>query len=220
MNGYCGLPETLTLDAACAMPVSTIRVVLPESWNGLDFEQLKEVWTRALKVWTDVVAIKFEFVRSGDDIHIAPAWGRIDGPGNVLGWSQLPCPWNPPCTQKYDSTEEYSTQWGQTGAISLPLLIAHECGHALGMGHVGSGNVMAPYLDSRIVGLGPADREMILARYPAVSPEEPEEPDMGSFWTCLIKALPILLECLFNQEAEAKKLGKMGPLELLKRLSE
>jgi hypothetical protein len=218
MTRFCSLPDFLSVPALCAMPVKTVRVRIPEGWNGLSWEETKAAWELGWTLWTNVVDLKLSVEKDPDVTHIAPTFARIDGSGKVLAWSEFPCPWSPPVNQRYDSSESFHTKLGPGSGVSLPLLVAHECGHALGLGHGPTGNVMAPYLDDNVVALGSWDLAEIKARYDPAVPPVPNGGDMGSFFTCLIKVLPTFLECMFSEQNEAKAAGKEGPVDFLLKL--
>jgi hypothetical protein len=167
----------MSAPAHCAVPIKRLHIRLPTAWGQMSWSDLRLAWERGLALWTSVVDLYFEIERDPDETHIAPTYQRIDGSGKVLAWSEFPCPWNPPINQRYDSSEPYHTALGSGNGISLPLLVAHEIGHALGLGHGPQGNVMAPYLDDTLTHLGPWDLQEILARYDPVEP--PEQPVTG-----------------------------------------
>lgn len=216
---WCGVPEFLVLPSECKIPVQRINVSLPEAWGEFTFEQLKQAWLKGLSLWTNVVNLEFDIRLAHPDPHILPAWGRIDGPGSVLAWSQFPCPWTPPVSQKYDSTENYSLDLPSTSGISIPILVAHECGHALGIGHLPTGNLMAPYINNSLTELGPDDLQEIRSRYASIpNPPPPGPTDMPKLLTCILAVLPSFLECLFKAESEAKAQNQESPIEALSRL--
>jgi hypothetical protein len=217
MNERCGLPETMVLNTSCVAPISRWKVLLPSTWNGWSFDELVVIWKKALALWSDVVDVRFESDGSAD---LKPSWGQIDGPGNVLAWSQLPCPWQPPVTQLYDESENWVPDMGIKSGISLPLVIAHEVGHALGIGHGPTGNLMAPYIDSTMTNLGEWDLAEIKARYGQTQPPPNGDDGMQGFLKCLVTVLPALLTCLFSAETTARAAGKDGPLEELQKYAD
>lgn len=197
MRRKCGLPDNFRMDAICKMPVKTIRVRVPEGWNGLTFEQTKAAWELGWSLWEQVADVKVSVEKDPDTTHIAPTFTRIDGMGGVLAWSEFPCPWSPPVVQKYDSSERYHLKLGEGTGTSLPLLIAHECGHALGIGHGPTGNVMAPYLDDSVNTLGPWDLQEIKTRYdPPPTPPMPPMPPPATDWIGLMKVIMAFIEAL------------------------
>lgn len=217
-----GEEEEGAANATCRIPHKRIDVVLPGASMGFTAEELQTAWERGASYWSEVANLEFHFHQSHDNPDITPTYGRIDGPGGTLGWSQFPCPWNPPIIQKYDTRENFSIDFPPTNGISLPELIAHELGHALGIQHQSRGNVMYRLLENRHSKLGPQDKREILARYDAAvdpPPPPPGEPPMNRFFVCLIGALPGFLQCMFESETEARANGETGPITYLSQVA-
>jgi len=160
------------------MPVHEILIDLHGPWGDFTWEETVLAWVRGVGIWEAVANLHFGIERDVQDAHIHADFGRIDGPGGTLGFSQFPCPWHPPVSQRYDNRENYSLELGPHSGISLPLLIAHEVGHALGLPHLGRGNVMGTPLSMRIIQAAPEDVSEIQHRYgEPVDPPPPPPPD-------------------------------------------
>lgn len=115
---------------------------------------------RACDSWEAVSPLRFAQVATGGDIRITT--GRIDGPGKVLAWSELPPGDDRPLTQRYDTGDDYAR------ATGLEEVVCHELGHAIGLTHDGedSGSLMAPYYRRGLKTPQKRDAERIQALYP------------------------------------------------------
>jgi hypothetical protein len=202
----------------CKVPVSSVLFGLGSSWDSFNREDLLAAWRAGLKLWTDQVPLQLGAIYRQNYGHFRCDFLPIDRPGRTVAWSYIPCPWRPPMKQRYDTHETWSLDWSPSVGMSLPLVVAHEVGHAIGIGHGPVGNVMAPYVNNSINRLGAWDIEQVKLRYANLPTPSPEEPVMPRLWQCLISALPGLLQCLFQSQEEAKSLGEEGPIEALIKL--
>ena len=165
-----------------------------------------------MNLWAQVVDLKFDVKWGEESQDIDADFRRIDGGGRVVAWSGLPCPWRGHIQQRYDTSEKWALVFNPRSGMPLPNVVAHEIGHALGLGHGPSNNIMHASIQSHMTGLGSWDREEILRRYKPAKPSEPGEPEMGKFFECLVGVLPQLLGCLFKAEAESRAEGEEGPV--------
>ncbi|XP_071497590.1 collagenase 3-like [Diadema antillarum] len=120
----------------------------------LSASAVDQIMERALKVWSDVSALSFTKVTSGDaDIIIDFVRGRhtaldpndFDGPGNVLAHAFFPNRFSSLAGDAHFDEDEMFTENTNRG-INLFQVAAHEFGHSLGLGHSQiQAALMAPY---------------------------------------------------------------------------
>lgn len=137
-----------------------------------DNEVFAEGVIAGARTWSKYCGITFELVKSGGDIAIDGA--RIDGPGGVLAYAQLP--------SSDGFTGRLTGRWGS--GENWPQIIvavsAHEFGHFLGLQHTGVlGQLMNPVLSRYAEPQAAWDRPQAVARYghpssvPTVPPTTP-----------------------------------------------
>lgn len=151
----------------CAWPQKRITYFEAMTLAGLSRAQVKAIYDLAWQQWADVCDLKPARVSSAAEANVAVGQGAIDGPWGTLAYSYLPCGASATTqlTQLYDDGETWS----------YPFLLGcacHEIGHALGLNHSATGNLMAPYLDENITKPQRGDIVDIQARYgpPIVAP--------------------------------------------------
>lgn len=138
-------------------------------------EQVQKSITEALNRWEEVCGIRFEeFDDPSADITMFANLPN-PGPGGTLADSELPCGPDRPLKQRYDRDE----RWGifnndDPSRIDLTRVICHEVGHAIGIFHIGSGNLLAPTY-SEIIKPQTGDIAEAQRRYgpPRVGPDPP-----------------------------------------------
>jgi hypothetical protein len=175
----CSLPDTMPLGTSVCKwqdPNITWDVVAPIP--GLTQEQVISGITTALNRWAKVCGIIPKYTPGNSAAKILVGSRQIDGPMGVLAESELPCGAVQHCRQWYDGTEN----WGMfDGAGQNPRIIdfvrvaTHELGHALGMNHIGAGNLLAPVYSPQIWTPQSGDIAEMQARYgpPVVAPPPP-----------------------------------------------
>jgi hypothetical protein len=140
----CGLRDALAASATmCQWPTKDLTywqaIAFPSEDPAVVAANYAEAWNR----WAAVCGITVAAVRSQTEARVVAVGGPIDGPGNILAESELPCGANARSvmTQTFDIAETL-TQAQQIACM------CHEIGHALGLGHAapGSGNLMEPVL--------------------------------------------------------------------------
>jgi len=110
-------------------------------------------------VWgAGVTPLRFRFSQNTSGADIVLTSGEIDGPSNILAWSELPVVPNRQLTQKYDSAEGWDT------LIRALAVMRHEIGHALGLQHDPEGLMRAIY-DPNVITPQPRDIQRIQGLY-------------------------------------------------------
>lgn len=157
----------LAADAGlCKWPQRRITYFEIMSLKAPGFD-IHAIYDEAWRQWEAVCDIEPIRIVSATDANVWASQGSIDGPWGTLAYSYLPCgsSADTQLTQLYDDGETWT----------YPFLLAcacHEIGHALGLNHLGVGNLMAPILDEAITKPQPGDIAEIVARYgpPGVVP--------------------------------------------------
>jgi hypothetical protein len=177
----CGLPD-FNLTAAgsvCKWPMAKIAYYHDMKLPGLTQEQVTEAYSIAFSQWAEVCNI--EPVRA-DGPHTANIYARsgvgkqngLDNRGGTLAWSEIPCgvAENIQLDQMFDEAEP----WSFNMAVAV---ICHELGHALGLPHLGDGNLMAPYYDPNMTAPQKGDIEEIVKLYGKRTEKYPITKDAG-----------------------------------------
>jgi len=124
---------------------------------------------RALEQWEGACALRFEVVEAARGANIVLHFGAIDGPGQTLAQSYLPCGATATTllAQQYDPAEAWTEEM-------LYLCMIHELGHAIGLGHSPNpASIMYPTLHLIHSGLGEGDAAAAAALYPGAAPPVP-----------------------------------------------
>jgi hypothetical protein len=131
MRPRCGCADVRRSGASLCRWPSPVVTVSPQL-VGLHHSAsvVEEAIADALTAWSDVCGIEWRYSADRARANIVMRAGKIDGPGAVLAWSELPCNAhaNTSLNQLYDTNENWTPTW-------LRAVIAHELGHALGLDH-------------------------------------------------------------------------------------
>lgn len=148
----CGLPDfnISGRDQPCKWPMSQITYYSKLTLPGISEAQTNQAYDMAFEQWSAVCNIDPIRVDSPSAANIFARSGKgkadsLDDRGGTLAWSELPCgvTQNMQLDQMFDEAEE----WTFDMAVAV---ICHELGHALGLAHLGKGNLMAPYYDPNV----------------------------------------------------------------------
>jgi hypothetical protein len=184
----CGVPEeklAYAEAAVCQWPrgaggTTQITWSIADPIPGMTFEAQKAAASVAFSALAEVCGIRHEYTDNARTAMIVMTAGRIDGPSGTLAWSELPCGSPKQLGQKYDTSEQWVIAFDQVPqrGIDITRVFAHELGHALGLSHGPSGNLLAPAYSPRVSRPQAWDIEQLQARYgPPVRPVPPPPPD-------------------------------------------
>lgn len=180
---FCGLPDVMEQRSGlCKWPDNRIAYHVVDAFPGLTIHETWESFDWSMKQWASVCDLKPNRALTPETARIVARVVRLDGPSGVLADSQLPCGAIRQAQQRYDSSEAWNR------AIQARLVVLHELGHALGIPHIGSGNVMAPVYDPRLTALQRGDAAEAVERYgkpvdaPAPQPTPPATSEGGPFF--------------------------------------
>lgn len=149
----CGLPDfglTSPTGSTCRWPMKEISYYHDIKLPGMTQEQIASAYDIAFGQWAEVCDINPKRVERKEVANIYARSGRgkknnLDARGGTLAWSELPCDVasHIQLDQMFDEAED----WSFNMAVAV---ICHELGHALGLGHLNFGALMAPYYDPNV----------------------------------------------------------------------
>lgn len=164
----CGLPDfgiTAPTGSQCRWPMPDVAYYHDITLPGLTDEQVKIAYDTAFGQWAAVCNLNPRRVERKEVANIYARSGRgkkhnLDDRGGTLAWSELPCDVAPhiQLDQMFDEAED----WSFNMAVAV---ICHELGHALGLGHLNFGALMAPYYDPNVTKPQDEDIEEIVKLY-------------------------------------------------------
>jgi len=164
----CGLPDFGIMapsGSPCRWPMPDIAYYHDITLPGLTATQVEAAYDTAFGQWAAVCNLNPKRVERKEIANIYARSGRgkkhnLDDRGGTLAWSELPCDVAPhiQLDQMFDEAED----WSFNMAVAV---ICHELGHALGLGHLNSGALMAPYYDPNITKPQDEDIEEMVKLY-------------------------------------------------------
>ena len=198
MIRMCQLPDVPEAGAdLCRWPDGDITWTLLA--DSLPFSEAiaREALELAFLYWAEHAAVRPRYVASANQARVVIGFGQIDGPSRTLAWSEMPCDARTrQVRQMFDNREQWVvSERPLMGEIDLVRTAAHEIGHALGVPHIGGGNLMQPQYSNAIRKPQAGDVAEIKARYPLTRTEPKKGPSMDFLpgWKSYIGALGALL---------------------------
>ncbi|WP_422924462.1 matrixin family metalloprotease [Singulisphaera sp. PoT] len=173
----CNQPDTLALSASEAKwGNASLSYFLNIVYPGVDSSRIAFNYRKAASQLEAVCGVRFTEVASSAQANIVAVSGMIDGPWNVLALSQLPnsSSYAGVLNQTFDQAEQLSDDL-------MVAMMCHELGHILGLGHLGTGNLMAPILDARITKPQAGDIAELVSRYGLPLPQTTPVVSTASF---------------------------------------
>lgn len=175
---FCSLPDTMPIGTSmCKWPTNDITydiVAVPNPFSKQDYVAIA---AEAFKRWSDVCGIKPQYTPGNPSARIIMGVRSIDGQFGVLAESELPCGGVQQCHQWFDTGEQWAAFDTGSGAnpniIDILRVMTHELGHALGMNHIGAGNLLAPTYSKNVIKPQAGDIQEMQARYGAPTPSVP-----------------------------------------------
>ncbi len=182
---FCGLPDVMPIQltqSLCRWNKRQLYWAMAGQLAGITAEQRQQAYTLAWSYWSEVCNIGAVW-SSTVNADVLMSAGAIDGGLGTLAWSELPCAGDDrPLRQLYDTSEQWVIAEGATpaGQIDLVRAACHELGHALGIPHITTGNLMAPIYSPIIRKPQAGDIIEAVQRYgppagPPLPPVPPEE---------------------------------------------
>lgn len=176
---YCNHPDVMPVTQSVAKWPDgniTFDVVAPLSQFGL--AKMVDLVTQAFARWSAVAGIKATYTPGNAQARILIGTRAIDGPFGILAESELPGPGIAQTHQWYDTAEAWEAFNGPPAAgdqsIDVVRVMTHELGHALGMSHIGAGNLLAPIYDNNVWTPQAGDVKEMQSRYgPAIADPPP-----------------------------------------------
>jgi hypothetical protein len=184
----CALPDVMAVgQSVCKWPDGEITWNIVADIKGLSRGQVQEGVTEALNRIKRVCGIRPQFTPGNPRARIKIGSRGIDGPMGVLAESELPCGGVQVCRQWYDNGEPWGMFNGAGSGIDFIRVACHELSHALGLGHIGAGNLNAPTYSRNIWEPQAGDIAELVARYGSPLPPAKDDPPPTKFEEYVIR---------------------------------
>lgn len=173
---FCGLPDNMALGGQILRwGKKVLRYGFTGKLPGIELEDMRRAFQIAFDRWSAVCDLKASHIGdSGEAADIVIGTGRIDGVSGTLAWSELPAgSQDRQLKQLYDHGEPWViADKVPAYRIDLIRVACHELGHAIGIEHIGPGNLLAPVYSNSINKPQPGDITEAIRRYgpPRVQP--------------------------------------------------
>lgn len=180
----CGAPDFGVAQEARWPDSCKDRLSVSYFFDRIDENIAKKAWEVALGWWRNAIEMGFELRdQFSRDTHIWATDSSLSG--SILAWSMLA---QGSCAQ--NAEQRYNTRVNWT-VIYLARTMAHELGHAFGMGHLNTRSaLMYPSIQPHD-GPQPPDIEYMVrlgyTKRTTPPPEPPPQPPTGGFWSGTIK---------------------------------
>lgn len=175
MPRICALPDVLSMGATLSKwSFLDVKVGIAGTLQQFSREVFIGAIQEACSYWNSVCGIRLQVV-NGTQCNILINTGAIDRAGGTLAWSELPSGNRPTLNQLYDTAEMWVVaEHPRMSEIDLVRVCAHELAHAIGIPHIGSGNLLAPIYSQSIRRPQQGDIAEAVARYG--QPMNPQPP--------------------------------------------
>lgn len=145
---------------------------------GIAQDTFRRVCQEAWDAWAAVCGIRPRFVSGAANLSIGL---QTIGPGGVLADCELPCGanMNSRLRMRIDTAEQWVVSDNPpNNRVDLGRVLKHEIGHALGIPHIGRGNLMDSTYSTQINNPMAGDISEGVARYGLSNPVPPPQPPL------------------------------------------